>query len=50
MIKGYTVHLDVNGKAACGVVPRKNPWGPSLHKALNYVTCPKCEKIAKTAK
>lgn len=44
MIKGFTVHLDVDGRAACGVKARGFRGRPGISKDLRRVTCRECEK------
>ena len=46
MVKGYTVHLDVNGKAACGVTPRGFAGSTGISKNPRRVTCAKCESMS----
>lgn len=46
MIKGFTVHLAVNGKSACGARPRGFAGHSGLTMNIRRVTCRKCETVA----
>jgi hypothetical protein len=47
--KGYTVHLDNNGRSACGVTARGFMGQPGISTDINRVTCRKCERLAMAA-
>lgn len=47
MNKGHTVHLDIGGRTACGVTPKRFLGKPAVSKNIRYVTCRACEAQAR---